>query len=143
MIHGARVVGGDEHQVGFGGQVVEGKLSSKCHGAGVEAGDLGVVAVGVGEEGSGEDAGDDFGEGGVDAAEVKITTVVLEIHTDGRHQARAPAEQRQGVGDVGGNAAALDGHRLDQEGEADVVELVGQEVVLEVARELHEIVEGD
>ena len=68
--------------------------------------------------------------------------VVGEVVTGGGDDARRHAEQSQGVGDVAGATAALLAHLLDQEGDVDHVQLVGQDVVLEVAGEDHDVVEG-
>ncbi len=53
------------------------------------------------------------------------------------------AEQGQVVGDVARAAAALAAHLGDQKGNVDHVQLLEQDVILEIAREDHDLVEGE
>ena len=69
--------------------------------------------------------------------------ILLEVFPDGRHDDRAFSEQSQGVGDVGGDAAPPSDQAVDQEGQAEAIEPVGQDVVAKAAGEGHQVVEGD
>ena len=71
-----------------------------------------------------------------------VLGAVIGILTGGGHEARALAEQGQGVGDVGRAAAAHLFHVVHQEAEADLFQLVGQDMVREATGKLHEVVEG-
>jgi hypothetical protein len=104
---------------------------------------LRVGAVGVGKKGSGEQAGDHPREAGIDPALLHPGAVILEILADRADQVAGLAQQGQGVGDIGRGAAALAHHRVDQEREADLFQVFGQDVVFEEAWEGHQVVIGD
>jgi len=60
-------------------------------------------------------------------------------HRSGRgHQVGTLAKQRQRVGDVGSAPAADHPHVVYQKGQADVLDLLGQDVVLEMPGKSHE-----
>jgi hypothetical protein len=53
------------------------------------------------------------------------------------------AEHAERVRDVAGDAAALDDEVVDQEGQRDAVDLVGEELGCEPARKMHQVVGRD
>ena len=138
--HGGRLVGRDHHQVGLGRQVFQRLSGGLSHRARIEGSDLGALAVGGGEERSGEQTRDDLHQASIHTLRVKPGAILAEVFADGGHHTRMPAEQGHAVGDVGRNAAALLGHRVHQERQADRRQALGQDLLFEQARERHQIV---
>ena len=79
----------------------------------------------------------------VDAGRLEPLPVLAEVLAGRRHQQRPLAEQRQRVGDVRRAAAAPLVHRVDEEAQADAVHVLRQEVLGELPRKRHQVVEGD
>jgi len=69
--------------------------------------------------------------------------VIFKVFANGAKDQRTVTQQRQGIGNVGGGAAALADHRIDQEGEGNAVQPFLQDVILEVTGEGHQIVVGN
>ncbi len=113
------------------------------HGARVEGGDLVVLQVGVDEARRGEVAVDDLDAVGVDPLAFEPGAILGEVLADGADDLGLLAEQGEVVGDVGRRAASEPLHRVDQERHAQDVHLLGEDVVLEMAGEDHDVIVGD
>ncbi len=144
--HPLGVVGadGDEveaaHAVGDGLQLDQPGLA---HGSRVEGADLVVVGVRRADEAGGvQDLGDPH-RPGVDAVAVEPGPVLVEVGARGADQERTGAEQPHAEADVGGDTSPADVQVVDQEGERDRVQLIGDQLVGESAGEGHEVVSGD
>ena len=112
-------------------QIVERQRVGLAHGADVKAGNLIVVQVGVDKEGGGELVLHLDDGRGVHARVLQPGAVLAKILADRGHDRRALAQQGQAVGDVGRTAAPLLAHRVHQKAEADLVDLLGQDVLAE------------
>src|SRR5690606_38329507 len=80
---------------------------------------------------------------GVDPHAFQPGAVIAEIPANRAHQARAHAKQSHRVGDVGCNAAPVLGHVFDKKTQADLMQLIAQQMLAESAGETHQIVVGD
>jgi hypothetical protein len=69
--------------------------------------------------------------------------IVAEVLPRGRHQRRTLAEERQRVGNIGRASAPPLVHRIDQKAQADPVHVLGQQVLGELPRKRHQVVERD
>ena len=119
------------------------EISGAGHRAGVETGDLVTVLVCADEEGGGEQVGFVADERGIYPMLLQPGAVLAEVLSHGAHHARALAQERQVVGDVGRTPAPLPSHLVHQKTDGEVLDLVGQDVLGEAAREGHQVVIGD
>jgi len=110
------------------------------HRAGIEGDDLVVVPVGVEECRCGELVVDQLDPGRVDALLLHPGPVLAEVLPGRRDDQRLLAQQRQRVGDIAGHAAAHPAHGVDQEADCQHMDFVRQNVILEVAGKVHNIV---
>src|SRR5205085_2074846 len=76
----------------------------------------------------------------VDAVAGQPAAVVGEVGADRTHQDRAEAEQTHAEGDVRGDPAPPDREVVDEERQRHLVQLVGQELLGEAAREMHQVI---
>ena len=143
FFHGAGVVGGDDGQFGMGSVFGKAQFGGVGHRPRVKTGDLVLSLVGVDEEGGAKIAGDFEGGGGVYAVGFQPCAVGAEVVPGRGHHQGTAAQQPQVIGDVGGSSAPLLVHGFDQEAQADVVQLVGQDMVGKFAGEGHEVIVGD
>ena len=75
----------------------------------------------------------ELGDGRLDAQLLEAVEVVAAVGADRTHDDRVAAQKLQSVGDVGRAPAVVAGHALGDEGEVDVIETVGDQVVAEAA----------
>ena len=113
------------------------------HRAGVEGDDLVIGLVGVDEARCGELIGDLHHARRVHPGLVHPRAVLAEVLAGRRHHQGPSAQKRQVVGDVARHPAAHALHRVHQEAHREHVDFVGQDVVLEVARKVHDVVVGE
>ncbi len=144
--HRLGVVGADEDEVEAAdplGDGLELDEAGLAHGAGVEGADLVVVGVGGADEARGVQHLGDADRAGVDAVPVEPGPVLVEVRAGRADQDGGGAELAHAEADVGRDPAAPDVELVDEEGERDRVELVGDELVGEAAGEGHQVVGGD
>ena len=115
-----------------------------AHRAGVEGADLVVVGVGGAHEARGVQHLGDAHRVGVHAVPVEPGAVLVEVvarrRRPGSARCRAAPMPKQMFG---ADTAAPDVELVDQEGEGDRVQLVGDQLVGEAAGEGHQVVGGD
>jgi len=146
LLHGRRIVGGDDNQIRvFWKQVFQGELFCVGHRAGVERRDLVVGKIGIDEKRRRENLINLPNSRGVHTCCFQPCAVVAEVLTDRSHQfgARMLPEQGEVVGDVGRHAAPVFGHIVHKKAQADMIQFVGDEVFGELAGEAHQIVVGN
>ena len=137
--HRARIVRRDDCQLRVL-RVAKRQLPGVGHGARVERRDLVVGGVGAAEERGRELAVDLLAERRVDARRLEPLPVVAEVLARRAHEVGLFAEQRQRVGDVRGASAAPLVHRVHQEAHAQPVQMLGQDLLGELAGERHQVV---
>ncbi|MNR18002.1 hypothetical protein D3C85_1347010 [compost metagenome] len=121
------------------GDVVDGGV---VHRAGMEGHQLVAILVGDAEALRGVLAADGADEAVVDAGALQVLAVGLEVLAHRAHHQRCLAEQAQAVGDVAGRAAKLAAHGRHLEGGRDLVQLIGQNMVIEAVFEIEQRVVG-
>lgn len=145
-LHGRGITGGDHDQprpVGRCGQRREVEERGLGHGARVEGSDLVLVQVGGAQETRGSEVVGDPDVPGVHAVCFQPVAVRREVGPDRAEQERVQAERPQAVGDVGRGAAVPYPEVVDEEGQRDVGQLVGQQLVGEAPGEGRQVVGGD
>lgn len=144
--HALGVVRADQDEVESADPVRDGlELDEAClaHRAGVEGADLVVVGVrGAHEAGGVQHLGDTDG-GGVDTVPVQPGAVLVEVGARGPDQDRTGTELAHTERDVRADPSPADVEVVDQEGEGDRVQLIGDQLVGEAAGKGHEVVGGD
>jgi hypothetical protein len=144
--HGRRVVRADQDQIEAAGPLVHRRqldVAGLGHRPGVERGDLVEVVIGGADEAGRVGHLADVHRTAVDVVPLEPGPVVGEVGTHRADQDRAQAELAHAERDVAGHAAAPDHQVVDEEGQRDLVQLVGDELVGEPAREVHQVVGGD
>jgi hypothetical protein len=97
--------------------------------------------VGGGKERSRIEARDHLHKGGIDTVFFQPYAIFFEILAHGSHNPWMLPQQCQGIGNVGGNAAKLARHGIDQEGQADFLQPLRQDLLLEHTGEGHQVIE--
>jgi hypothetical protein len=69
--------------------------------------------------------------------------VEVEVGADRAHERGPQAQLGHAERDVGRDAAAPDDEVVDEERERDLVQLVGEQLLRETSREVHQVVGGD
>jgi hypothetical protein len=128
---------------GAGGDRCQLDVAGLGHGARVERGDLVQVVVGGADEARRVRHLADVHRGAVHPVALEPGTVVGEVGADRAHQDRVQAELAHPEGDVRRDAAAADDQVVDEERQRHLVQLVGDERLRELAREVHQVVGGD
>ncbi len=141
-VHVVHVARGDDGKVSLG-EVREAVGGGLGHGAGIEAGDLIALEVGGDVAERGEHVVHDAHAVDPHPDPVQVLSVVREVAACAGHEQGFAAEQSQGVGDVARAAAAALGHAGDHEADVEHMELVHEHMVLEIAVEGHDAVEGE
>ena len=139
--HAVATVGGNDaegHALGIGHLVQMGV----AHGARVEGGDLVVVQIGSDEGLGGKGAGDFADMRRIEAQLVQAVQIGLRIVADGSHDQGVAAEELEVVGDIAGAASEFATQIGYEESYVEDVNLVGQDVVLELVMENHDVVVG-
>ena len=124
--------------------MMEGGQVAARHRARVEAHHRVVLRVRRDEAGGGHLVRHADHGAGIDADLLQIGAVGIEIVRPGGGEDRAGLlEQGERVGDVPGHTAALLLHLLDEEGDAQDMDLVRHDVVPEIAGEVHDEIVGE
>ena len=132
----------DELKIGAEAQPFEREVLRVRHRASVKRDDLVVRLIGVDKARCREVVGDLDDAGGIDALARHPRAVLAEILAGCGDDQRSLAEQRQRVGDVAGHAATHPAHRVNQEADGEHVNFVRQDVIFEVAGEVHNVIVG-
>ena len=134
-------VGGDQDEVGLAeAQPVQRARRRVLHRPGIKGGDLVVLEVGVDEARRGEVPLDDLDPLGDDPLRLQPGPVLGEVLPDRTDDLGPLPHQGQVVGDIRRRAPPELLHRVDQERHAQDVHLLGEDVVLEMAREDHDVI---
>jgi hypothetical protein len=140
--HRARIVRRDDRHPAVA-RSTERQLRRVRHRARVERRDLIALHVSAAEERRGELVWHLLDERRVDARRLEPPAVVIEVLSCRAHQPRSFAEQRQRIRDIGRAAAPPLVHRVDEKAQAHALHVLRQEVLCELPREGHQVIEGD
>ncbi len=140
--HGRAAVWRDDGEIDPGVQW-HGQLVRPAHGAGVEGGDLVVVAVGDDVRLRGKTVGQlpDVSAGNVQR--IKAVEIALAVRAQGAEDERVTPQQRQAVGDIARAPAKLAPHGGHQKADVQNMHFVGQDVLGKAAVEGGDGVEGE
>jgi hypothetical protein len=144
--HGLGVVGGDHHEVEVRDaphRRFELHLLRLGHRTCVEGGDLVLIDVRRAHEARGPARLAGPHRHGVDAVRPQPAAVVGEVDTGRAHKHGFEAEPAEGEGDVGGDTSPADLQVVGEEGQRDLVELFGDQLLGKASGIDHQMVDGD
>lgn len=142
--HRLRVIGGDDNEVVVGGSHVNWRdTGGVCHGPRVEGRDLVVLHVVINEARRGELSGDWPKAAEVDPVLFQPCAVLGEVLADRSYEDGTIAQKSEVEGDVRPGPASLPLQGIHQEGDAQDVHLLGEDMLAELARENHDVVVSD
>jgi hypothetical protein len=133
----------DQHQVGLAGEVVEPQVAVLGHRAGVERGDLVPDLVGRGDETRGVPERGLTHPAGVNTVAFQPGPVLGEVRARAANQQRAQTQTAETERDIGRHPAAPDLQLVDEERQGNLVQLVRDQLIVELAGELHQVIGGD
>jgi len=144
--HAVRVVGADQHQAEAArtfGDRQQFDVARLGHRARVERGDLAQIVIGGADEPRGVRDLRDVHTRGVHAVSFQPGPVVLEVRTDRSDQNRPHTQHTEPERHVRTDPAAPDHEIVGEEGQRHAMQLLGDELLGESAREVHEMVGCD
>ena len=144
--HRLGIVRTDQHDVGLADAVddrTQLDIAGLGHRARIEGRDLVLLGIRRADEARGVPRLGHSDAARVDVVPLQPGLVVGEVGTDRSDQHRAQAQTAHAERDVGGDTTPTDLEFVDQEGQRDLVQLVGDERVGEPTREGHEVIGRD